>query len=476
MQAGQRQCTKETVNRICAKGLIRFSYNITTFTSDSLIPSAPWTCIWSILQIPIVQSQHKLRIMSFFAEEVIQLIQSEVSSWAYGPVPDDPFYEVPDGASKATPGSVLKVEKNTETFKYLLPPATAMTRFMYQSENLINKTVPASAFILWPYSPKTQADGYAVIAWAHGECGSLKNKPPSKNKTLSQHFLAPFQLAAQGYVVVGPDYAGLGVHHHETGQDTVHEYMASPSHANDIVYAVQAAQKAFPELSQDFVVLGHARGGGAAWAMAQRQVEEPIPGYLGGIAISPVTTILDQPEPIRSVFGASMIPGLSATFPDFKPDDILPELRPLSLGHAIDLLFGGAGILQPKWSENEHIQRYHAMIANGGKQIAGPLLIVQGVTDIRFTSDATTKAVNTTAEAFPESQLEYVLLPNVSHVAAIQASQRLWMEWIADRFARREVPHKVQRTVLPRARPSASYHREVNWHLAPATEYFHAPA
>ena len=49
------------------------------------------------------------------------------------------------------------------------------------------------------------------------------------------------------------------------------------------------------------------------------------------------------------------------------------------------------------------------------------------------------------------------------------------MEWIADRFARREVKREVQRTVLPRARPAASYQEEQNWYLAPATKPFHAP-
>ena len=155
--------------------------------------------------------------------------------------------------------------------------------------------MPASAFILWPYSPKSQADGYAVIAWAqaHGTDKATVNHAPSNHATLSQHFLAPFQLAAQGYVVVGPDYAGIGVHKHASGEPIVHEYLGSPAHANDVVYAVQAAQKNFPEFSQDFVVIGHSQGGGAAWATAQRLVDRPVPGYLGGVAISPVTTILD---------------------------------------------------------------------------------------------------------------------------------------------------------------------------------------
>ena len=268
--------------------------------------------------------------------------------------------------------------------------------------------------------------------------------------------------------MVGTNYAGLGIHKHKSGEKIVHEYLASPSQANDIIYAVQAAQKIFPELSQDFVVIGHSYRGGATWATAQRQVNEPIPGYLGGVAISPVTTILDQPEPYLSIMGASLTPGLEFTFPDFRRDHILAENRRLSLGSALDFLRGGGGILKSNWRENEHVQRYQAIIANGGKKIAGPLLVVHGDINNKLISAATTAAVNRTAEAFPESQLEYMLIPNMTHVAAIQASQRLWMEWIADRFARREVKHNVQRTELRRARPATSYHEEQNWYLAPA--------
>lgn len=187
-------------------------------------------------------------MMSSLSEPILQALQFEALSWANGPASDEPFYQVPDGASKAIPGSILKVETDTDTSKYLLPPATAMTRFIYQPENLTESPVPASAFIHWPYSPKAQADGCAVIDWAHGTSGCSVNSAPSNHQTLWQHFLAPFQLAAQGYVVVGTDYAGIGVHKHESGEPLVHQYLASPSHANDVVYAVQAAQRAFPEL------------------------------------------------------------------------------------------------------------------------------------------------------------------------------------------------------------------------------------
>ena len=296
--------------------------------------------------------------MSSLPEPVIQAMYFDASHWANGPASDDPIYQVPDGASKAIPGSVLKVEIDADIDRYSLPPATALTRFIYQSENLMGKPVPASAFILWPYSPKSQADGYAVIAWAHGTDKATVNHAPSNYTSLSQHPLAPFQFAAQGYVVVGPDYAGIGVHKHASEEPIVHEYLASLAHANDVVYAVKAAQKNFPELSQDFVIVGHSQGGGAAWATAQRQVDKPIPGYLGGVAISPVTIILDQPEPMLTIRGVAVISGIASIFPEFRAEHILfqPGLPGLAIG--IAYLLGedtGAGILKPNWRENEHV-------------------------------------------------------------------------------------------------------------------------
>ena len=426
--------------------------------------------------------------MSSLPDPILQALQFEASSWANGLATDEPFYRVPDGAAKTLPGSVLKVEKDTDTSKYLLPPATAMSRFIYQSENLTGTPVPASAFILWPYSPKSQADGYPVVAWAHGTIGTSANAAPSNHKMLWQHFLAPYQLAVQGYVVVGTDYAGLGVHKHESGEPIVHQYMACPSHANDIVYAVQAAREIFPDLSKDFVVVGHSQGGGATWATAQRQVDKPITGYLGGVAISPATTFINQPEPFLSIIGAAIGPGLASTFPDFKLADVLTdngqqgraavEQTGAGIASGVALLMGtdgGAGLMKPNWVENPLVQKYQAMISNGGKEIAGPLLVVHGEADDRLSAAVTTAAVEKTADAFPQSQLEYYLIPNVSHVPALQASQRLWMEWIADRFAGREIKHQVQRSQLSGVRPASSYQKEQNWYLEPATQFFHAP-
>jgi hypothetical protein len=183
---------------------------------------------------------------------------------------EDSFYSLPEKAASAAPGTLLKIERETSTSMYNLPPATALSRFIFQSENLNGAAVPVSAFVLWPYSPRSQSEGFAIVAWAHGTTGSSSNCAPSRMKNLWQHFLAPYQLALHGYVVVAADYAGLGLGKDAAGKPIIHEYLASPAQANDVIYSVQAARAAFPELSKQFVVMGHSQGGGAAWTAAQR--------------------------------------------------------------------------------------------------------------------------------------------------------------------------------------------------------------
>ena len=385
---------------------------------------------------------------------------------------------------KAPAGTLLKVEKDVDTFKYLLPPATALSRVMYQSENLSGALVPVSALVLWPYPPRSQPDGYPIVAWAHGTSGLSPDCAPSRHKNLWQHFLAPYQLALQGYMVVATDYAGLGVNKQPSGKSIVHEYLASPSHANDVIYSVRAVQSAFPELSKDFVVIGHSQGGAAAWAVAQRQAAKPVAGCLGSVAVSLVTTILDELEPFRSVLGVAVCSGMASAFPQSNLESILtPEgerrlaaVQQLGAGVAsATALLLGPGLLQADWEQDQNVREYLSLIANGGKEVGCPILVIHGESDPRLSPTVATKAVEKTMALFPKSHLEYILLPHVTHTPALLASQRMWMDWIEKRFAGREVKPYCPREKLVPARPGTSYQGEQNRYLESATQFYHAP-
>ena len=100
------------------------------------------------------------------------------------------------------------------------------------------------------------------------------------------------------------------------------------------------------------------------------------------------------------------------------------ETNGAGVAASIPLLLG-ENLLEPEWAPNEHLQKFHEKRSNGGKQIYGPPLVIDGESDDRLNHEVTAQAVDKTERLFPACQLQYVSVPGVSHVPALQASQRL---------------------------------------------------
>lgn len=407
-------------------------------------------------------------------------VKHQESIFTKGPVSGDDFYQVPAGRTNATPGELLKVEADTDVSLYNLPPATALSRILYVSRTLQGSPVPASAYILWPWQTRVQAHGggYPIVAWAHGTSGLYPDAAPSHLKSLAQHWLAPFPLALQGYVVVAPDYVGLGTAKSFDGSDIKLQFLANHAAANDVVYALQAAQQAFEKLSSDFVVIGHSQGGGAAWAVAERQAINPIKGYLGAVAVSPVTNILELPvsdNPLIPLMAVYMVPAMQDLYPELDPQTFFTEegwrryQQDQQIGGctaASVMLMTGFQVLRDDWRTNVFVNKYVNLTASGGREIAGPLLVIQGDKDPNMDVKTTATAVDKTINAFPHSQLHFVTLPGITHVPTMFASQRLWLQWIQDRFDGVPVQASCIKEVCnveSLARPISSYQSEVNW-------------
>ena len=224
-------------------------------------------------------------------------LRLERATWATGPVANDTFYAAPQNSTTAQPGSLLKLQANVNSTLFALPPGQSLARILYQTATMNGTSVPASAYILLPFAAKSYVDGAPIVVFAHGTSGLYAECAPSHMTSLFQHYLAPYALAQAGYVVVGIDYAGLGVSHTANGNFITHEYSSNIASANDAIYAAQAAHTAFPtRLSKRFVVMGHSEGGGTAWAAAQRQALTPVDGYLSAVAVAPVTRLSDEAE------------------------------------------------------------------------------------------------------------------------------------------------------------------------------------
>ncbi|KAI1623598.1 secretory lipase [Exophiala viscosa] len=374
-----------------------------------------------------------------FSVAILTAVNFERSNWAGSSTQLDPFYvDVPSNDSHAPAGSVIKVEQYTNTSFYTVAPNVALSRMLFMTKTLNGTTIPASAYVLWPWLPRRFANvsGLPVVAWGHGTSGWSG---------------APFILALQGYVVVAPDYAGLGLDHDSNGTFIPHQYLASPAAGNDLIYSVQAAQQAWPSLSKKFVIMGHSQGGGAAWGAAQILAENPVQGYLGTIAGSPTTSIL--PHNISTLdngatLGSLLVrvgTGVSSVFPSFQLSDWLNDkgvrsaqlLQGLQGCQSVALeLLSQTELVQQGWNTSSwYFDALNNLTTNGGKPFAGPMLVLQGTADPSVDPNGTTAAVNATCQAYPDRSLEYATFEGVTHVPVLYAGQQVWLDWIADRFS-----------------------------------------
>lgn len=421
---------------------------------------------------------------------VFPALTFERSTWATGSVFQDPFYQVAPEWANAEFGSVFRVEDMDPTL-YLIPAGTSISRILYQSKSFLGKKVPASGYILFPYTPrKVRGDEVPVVIWGHGTSGLYPESGPSHLQDLWQNAQGPTPLVQQGYVVVAPDYAGLGVSKNAAGQNITHEYLVGPAQASDMEYALKAARSAFSFLGKKFATIGHSQGGGAVWSFAERMRTNPIDGYLGGVALAPVTRLLDLPQgsPIKALLVAATLPTIASIFPGFNVSSVLtPEgAQRLDLdvrtgGNvqvtiALLLTMAGFPILKDGWENNTYIKRYNNDTGNGGKPIKGPLLVIQGNSDINIDVGTTTAAVGRTAAVNPRESISYAIYNNISHAPSVWVGQQRYLDWIAERFDGEAARPGLVKEQVSSFRPWSKYLPDQNFFSVKATESYHVPA
>lgn len=433
----------------------------------------------------LAQDQIELAQLSeSVARSTENIINYDRSQLAFGGPHEDDFYTLPpltNHTGPLEPGLPLKVQAFIDPASFAIPPDTALSRILYTTTNLNGTVIPASAFILWPYNPlqfhaiPTHSNGTAsapVVLWEHGTSGFFPNAAPSAHRALWYGYSAPFALALEGYAVVAADYAGLGISKSWDGSDIPHQYLASPAAAGDSLYALQAAWEAFPEkLTGEFVAMGHSQGGGVAWSIAELLASAPgkfrdqLHGYKGTIAGSPTTGVFaGYPEFILPWVGMA----LRSIFPDFRLESWLTPLgiaktkvfREIEGGMSVAQQFylSGDEVAKADYNETWYVDAYSKLANAGNKETEGPILVIQGTEDTYVGYEGTERTVNSTCDLFPDTDLEFLVLPEVGHVPALSASQSVWLQWIADRFDQKPVRQRgCHRRELASFLPVAQY-------------------
>ncbi|KAL3959339.1 hypothetical protein ACCO45_007501 [Purpureocillium lilacinum] len=271
---------------------------------------------------------------------------------------------------------------------------------------------------------------YKLVAWAHGTIGLFAGCAPSNGPDMFD-YNSWQALTTRGYAVVATDYAGLG------NNATTHKYCSFDSHATDVYYSVVAARKLFGgALSREWVSVGHSQGGGTAWKLAESEFVRHDEGYLGTVALSPATYVVDMLLGGMSKGGDGSSGG--------KDDDIdrnvikypgyLPYL-PLAVERANPAFH--STLLSPTMQKRVQLGKTKQLCTNALMgltfDLPAPVLVVQGLNDTSVLAPTTEQAWNASCGYGNAVHLsEY---PGVEHSPLPATAEAEWMGWIDWRFA-----------------------------------------
>ena len=155
----------------------------------------------------------------------------------------------------------------------------------YKMLGVDNKEVTATALVFVPRTTQP-VNGWPIVVWAHGTTGVADKCAPSQQGLNGSEILLK-GLLAEGYVIVAPDYEGLGA-------EGNHPFLNLKSEAFSITDAVVATRdylsrqgkKAAPQ----WMAVGHSQGGHAALGAAQYASRAQL-DYKGTIAIAPASNL-----------------------------------------------------------------------------------------------------------------------------------------------------------------------------------------
>ncbi|MFV5442050.1 lipase family protein [Acinetobacter oleivorans] len=160
--------------------------------------------------------------------------------------------------------------------------ASTIKVMTYNMANVQGKTATATALVLFPKATQPK-DGYRVVVWEHGTVGVGDGCAPSKNTINPRFKILAETLLAAGYVIVAPDYEGLGT-------SGVHPYLNLSSEAKSALAAVKAVKEHYgAQLKGDWMSIGQSQGGHASLGTAEFANTDA--SYKGAVAGAPASSL-----------------------------------------------------------------------------------------------------------------------------------------------------------------------------------------
>ncbi len=160
--------------------------------------------------------------------------------------------------------------------------ASTIKVMTYNMANVQGKTATATAMVLFPKATQPK-DGYRVVVWEHGTVGVGDSCAPSNNTINPRFKILADTLLAAGYVVIAPDYEGLGTR-------GMHPYLNLGSEAKSAIAAVKAAKDHYgSQLNSSWMSIGQSQGGHASLGTAEFANNDS--NYKGAVATAPASSL-----------------------------------------------------------------------------------------------------------------------------------------------------------------------------------------
>ncbi|MFF2087047.1 alpha/beta fold hydrolase [Nocardia sp. NPDC058176] len=228
---------------------------------------------------------------------------------AADPVPA--FYDQPAPLPPGAPGDVIRTEPAPLTLSVPIPtgtlPGTA-TRIMFHTSDTHGSQAVSTGLVLKPAAAWQGPGPQPLVAYLNGVHGQGRHCAPSLHIPGSIRYSPPlgvmaeyelpflYALLAQGYVVVVPDYPGLGTE----GTPSALNPIAEARTALDAVRAAQRLGDPAIPAGGPVVFTGYSQGGNAAGGVAEELTgyapELDVLGIIAGSVPTDLRVVLARAE------------------------------------------------------------------------------------------------------------------------------------------------------------------------------------
>ena len=197
------------------------------------------------------------------------------------------------------------------------------TRITYRSTSGIDESPTAVTGVVFIPRDAPPPGGWPVVSYGHPGAGILEKCAPSQDANLLGNGAAVEPLLRQGYLVVMPDYQGIG-------SKGPHPFLEPKTLGYNMIDAVRAARQLEPRAGSRWAAYGTSEGGEAAWAAA-----ELAPSYgqgldmVAAVALNPTANMSAMPQvALDGKLDVDQLPMMlyiantvAALYPDVPRDD-----------------------------------------------------------------------------------------------------------------------------------------------------------